>query len=249
MQDLKNKKFYPGFKTGTVSVPCSKSIAHRAQICAALAGGQSTIRGIDPSEDINATIGAIEAIKNGDGHINCKESGSTLRFLIPVAAALGLEATFAAEGSLQSRTVGLYEQIFIDKGVKFESNGGKPPASITGRLLPGKFFVPGNISSQYITGLMLALPLLGEDSEIALTSPLESEPYANLTIDVLKSFGVKIEKTAGGYFVPGNQKYQNADFAVEGDYSQAAFFMCAGAINGDIKIKRLNPDSLQGDAR
>jgi len=179
--------------------------------------------------------------------INCKESGSTLRFLIPVAAALGITATFIGEGSLLPRTISLYADLFKDKGVDLKLNDGKVPAIVSGKLSAGKFYVPGNITSQFITGMLLALPLLDGDSEIILTSPLESEPYVDLTVDILNVFGIIVGKNKNGYTIKGGQVYKRADYIVEGDYSQAAFFASAAAINGDIRIHGLNEDSLQGD--
>ena len=247
MQDLKNIKLNPGFKKGIVFVPSSKSISHRALICAALAKEQGNIYGIDRSDDIDATINALEIIKKHGNIINCKESGSTLRFLIPVVAALGITATFTGEGKLPQRPIVLYQDLFKDKGVNLDLENGGLPAKISGKLQSGKFHVPGNITSQYITGLMFALPLLDGDSEIIITSTLESAEYVYITIDVLKSFGIIIKKIANIFYIKGNQKYQGINYTVEGDYSQAAFFACIGAINGDITIKGLNPDSLQGD--
>jgi len=268
MYELKNIKINPAFKTGTVTVPSSKSISHRALICAALAHEQSHIYRIDSSDDIDATIDALckigETIKicedkitvNGienttgtsnDISIHCKESGSTLRFLIPVAAALGINATFTGERSLLSRTISLYEDLFKDKNVDFKTSDGKLPASISGKLSSGTFYIPGNITSQYITGLLFALPLLDGDSEIILTSNLESAPYVDMTIDVLRYFGISVHRTVNGYYINGNQHYLSATYIVEGDFSQAAFFACAAVINGDITIKRLTSRSLQGD--
>jgi len=268
MQELKNIKLNPGLKKGAVAVPSSKSIAHRALICAALAKEQSYIYRIDHSEDIDATINALQTMGEhiemledkmivvGDNStdivhnniiINCKESGSTLRFLIPVAAALGITATFIGEGSLLPRTINLYADLFKDKGVDLKLNDGKVPAIVSGKLSAGKFYVPGDITSQFITGLMFALPLLDGNSEIILTSPLESAPYVDLTIDVLKIFGILVHKTSNGYYINGNQNYLSATFIVEGDFSQAAFFASMAAINGDIIIKRLTSRSLQGD--
>jgi len=285
MQELKNIKFDPGFKKGVVAVPSSKSIAHRALICAALAKEQSYIYRIDRSDDIDATINAMQtmgehieiledkmtvvgadiarppedldldglngramrALTDNNIIINCKESGSTLRFLIPVAAALGLNATFIGEGSLLPRTIRLYEDLFKDKNVDLKLNNGRVPATVSGKLSAGKFHIPGNITSQFITGLLFALPLLDGNSEIILTSKLESAPYVDLTVDVLKIFGIVIHKTSNGYYINGNQHYLSATFIVEGDFSQAAFFAAAAAIHGDITIKRLAFRSLQGD--
>ncbi|MCL2773183.1 MAG: 3-phosphoshikimate 1-carboxyvinyltransferase [Oscillospiraceae bacterium] len=252
MQDLKNIKLNPGFKSGTVAVPSSKSISHRAIICAGLAeNGESHINNIDMSEDVQATTDAMRVFKNYKNAeniiIHCKESGSLLRFLIPVAAALGINATFTGEGTLLGRPISLYQDLFADKGVSIQSTLLTVPVIIRGKLSAGKFYVPGNITSQYITGLLFALPLLDGDSEIILTSPLESEPYVDITVDVLKVFGITVDKTKDGYSVKGNQAYKSADYVVEGDYSQAAFFASAAAINGDIAIKNLNPKSHQGD--
>jgi len=215
-----------------------------------LAKEQSNISGIDRSDDIDATERALAEMGAGAQNvvINCKESGSTLRFLIPVAAALGISAVFTGEGRLPERPVNLYADLFCGKGVDVNfCADGKIPVNISGKLSPGKFFVPGDVSSQFITGLMFALPLLDGDSEIILTSPLQSAPYADITAGVLQSFGVSAHKTANGYYIPGSQRYTGADYTVEGDFSQAAFFAVAAAVNGDIKIERLNPQSLQGD--
>jgi 3-phosphoshikimate 1-carboxyvinyltransferase len=169
--------------------------------------------------------------------------------LIPVAAALGIEAVFTGEGTLKERPVDLYADLFKEKNVKIEFCDGKIPVKISGRLSAGKFFIPGNITSQFATGLMFALPLLSGNSEIILTSPLESAPYADMTADVLKSFGVVVQKTLNGYYINGGQHYMSATYIVEGDFTQAAYFACAAAINGDVTIKRLNLKSMQGDCR
>ena len=270
MRDLQNIKFNPGFKTGGVSVPSSKSISHRALICAALAKEQSYLYRIDCSDDIDATIGALRAInknietfedkitvtenaeykmRNAETKIDCKESGSTLRFLIPVIAALGITATFDGEGFLPERPISLYAELFKDKGVdlKFKNNDSKLPLIVSGKLSAGKFYIPGTITSQFITGLLLALPILDGNSEVILTSPLESASYVDITVSVMKSFGITVHKTTNGYYINGNQNYLSASLIIEGDFSQAAFFASAAAINGDITIKRLNSRSLQGD--
>ena len=262
---LKNVKLNPASIKGMFKAPSSKSIAHRTLICAALAsGGLSYIYGIDQSDDITATIGALRAIgcnievledkitvcesaKQDNIIINCKESASTLRFLIPVVAALGINATFTGEGGLPERPVNLYRGLFDGKGVSVKLQDEKLPMTVSGKLTAGKFYIPGDITSQFITGLLFALPILNGDSEIILTSPLESEPYVDITVDVLKIFGVEIYKTSNGYYINGNQRYMSAAFIVEGDFSQAAFFASAAAINGEIAVRRLNPFSAQGD--
>ena len=264
--NLKNIKFNPANIAGAVKAPSSKSVAHRALICAALSeGGTSCIYGIDRSDDIDATIGALRAmgidieilqdkinvcggVKNNKIKINCGESASTLRFLIPVAAALGIGASFTGEGNLPERPVQLYQKLLAYKGVSINLQGGKLPLIVSGKLTAGKFYVPGDISSQFITGLLFALPMLDGDSEIILTSPLESEPYIDITVNVLKIFGIEIIcRTGEGYYISGNQRYLSTAYTVEGDFSQAAFFASAAAINGEIAVHRLNSFSAQGD--
>lgn len=267
INNLKNIKIQPAYLKGSIRATTSKSIAHRALICAALANEQSNIYGINESNDIMATIGALKAMgfdfeimpdkiitKKTNGveikeklTINCGESASTLRFLIPVAAYLGIPAVFTGEGRLPSRPVTEYKNLFADKGVNAELCGDMLPLTLSGKLTSGKFYIAGNITSQFITGLMFVLPLLDGDSEIILTSPLESAPYVDITIDILRLFGINIQKTATGYYISGNQSYMSATVLVEGDFSQAAFFAAAAAINGDISIKHLNPFTSQGD--
>lgn len=250
---------------GTVRVPPSKSTAHRAVICAAMAKGESTLSPVALSDDIRATIGAVRAMGaeavlkedtlhvNGSGlfspssaKIDCGESGSTLRFLIPVAAAGGLRAVFMGHGRLPERPIGIYLNCLPEHGVRCETKGGLPLA-VKGKLEPGTYTVPGNVSSQFITGLLLALPLLSGDSEIALSSPLESAGYVDMTTDTMRRFGVIIESSKNGWRVPGNQVYKPQSCAVEGDWSQAAFFLAAGALGGSLYIDGLDFASVQGD--
>jgi len=245
---MNNIKITPGFRSGVIAVPPSKSLTHRALICAALCeNNENNIINMDLSQDICATTEALKILKNSGSIINCRESGSTLRFLMPVAAALGVNAIFTGEGRLPERPISIYQNLFVDKGVTLQLNNGGLPAKISGKLQSGKFYIPGNITSQFITGLLFALPLIDGDSRIILTSVLESEPYINITVDVLNAFGVIVNKNKTGYAVKGGQKYKSTNFKIEGDYSQAAFFACAAAINGDIKICGLNGASSQGD--
>ena len=230
---------------GAVTMPPSKSAAHRALACSFLAGGGSVEPIID-SKDMRAMQQAISALQNGNATVDCIESGNTLRFMLPVAAALGKNVTFIGSGRLPERPIGDYLRLFPEHGVKCVSNG-KLPVTIEGKLTGGRYEIAGNISSQYITGLLLALPILEEDSEIVLTTKLESKPYVDLTIKVLSDFGVSVEETECGYFIKGNQKYIKRDYIVEADWSQAAFFLAAGAIGGDVTLKGLRPDSAQGD--
>lgn len=250
---------------GTVSVPPSKSAAHRAIICAALAGGKSVIQPIDLSNDITATINCMKSLGAKielDGNIltvdgssifsenrlvlDCGESGSTLRFLIPIAAAGGIETEFIGHGLLPQRPIGVYTDCLPKHGVRTETKGGLP-LKIDGILKSGAYEIPGNISSQFITGLLLALPLLEGDSEIILTSPAQSVGYIQMTIDMMHAFGVEVQKTSNGWHISGSQHYSPRNFTVEGDWSQAAFFMTMAALNGEIMINNLDIHSSQGD--
>lgn len=230
---------------GELTLPPSKSAAHRAIICSFLAGG-GTVEPMIPSKDMKAAIGAANSLKSGDKIINCIESGNTLRFFIPVAAALGKEVTFIGEGRLPQRPLGEYIELLPKHGVNIESSGSLP-LSISGKLESGDFEIRGDISSQYITGLMLALPVLDGDSKIILTTPLKSKPYVDMTVKVLSDYGVFVQETDYGYFIKGNQKYAVRDYTVEGDWSHAAFFMSAAAIGGKITLKGLDMNSAQGD--
>lgn len=261
-------KIYPSKLIGTVSAPSSKSYSHRMIIAAALADGISEITNVTDSNDITVTSQAMEALGAkvlSDGgtytvlgikkpaakaDIDCGESGSTLRFIIPVAAALGTTATFNGHAKLPQRPITPYTREFPKKGVTFEPQSGLP-ITVTGKLRAGEYNLEGDVSSQFITGLMLALPLCEEDSAIKLMSPLQSKPYADMTIAALKKFGVDIrEMKLDGlplYLIKGGQKYKPCRIAVEGDYSQAAFFFTANALGSEINVTNLDPDSVQGD--
>ncbi|MDD6847352.1 MAG: 3-phosphoshikimate 1-carboxyvinyltransferase [Oscillospiraceae bacterium] len=262
---MNNVNVEPSQLNGTVAIPPSKSDVHRAIICGALSRGKCVISPVDLSEDIKATIGCVETlgakvnITNGvltiDGsemfkgnnyQIFCNESGSLLRFIIPVVSAMGISATFTGAGRLPERPIGIYLDCLPKAGVKCTTKSGLP-LTVEGQLQPGEFEIPGNVSSQFITGLLFALPLLKEDSKIILTSPLESVAYVDITINVMKKFGVIIETTDYGYFVKGNQKYIPKNYTTEGDWSNAAFFMTAAAIKGDITVTGVDKNSAQGD--
>lgn len=255
----------PSVFNGEVTLPPSKSDVHRAILCASLARGKSVISPVDMSQDILATIDCAKALGADitvdgstvyvDGtnlfgskaaELNCRESGSTLRFFIPVAAAGGVAATFTGKGRLPQRPIGIYLDCLPKFGVKCTTEGGLP-LDISGRLQSGCFEVPGNVSSQFITGLLLALPLTGKDCTIAVTSPLQSVGYINMTIRTMGVFGVKVEATENGYFIKGGQSYKPCRYTCEGDWSQAAFFMAAGALGGRLTLKGLRTDSIQGD--
>lgn len=256
---------YPGNLQGTVTIPPSKSDAHRAVICAALSRGVSKIAPIELSEDITATLRAVETlgvsvrleenVLTVDGsalgtarsrELDCGESGSTLRFFIPIAAALGLPVRFTGRGRLPQRPLGTYLECLPPAGVNCQSTGGLP-FSIHGKLQGGRFAVAGNVSSQFITGLLLALPLTGEDSEIVLTTPLQSAGYVEMTIRTMAAFGVTVEKTMAGYRIAGGQRYQPQNYAVESDWSQAGFYLAAGALGSRLALHGLRRDSIQGD--
>ena len=246
---------------GFITIPPSKSVAHRAIICASLSQGASTIYNIDNSDDIKATLNFVTALGRNFTYenktltitdytpkknetIDCFESGSTLRFIVPIMSALGINAEFIGKGRLPERPIGIYKDLL--NGVSFSSS--HLPFSISGKLKSGVFHLPGNISSQFITGLLFALPLLDGDSEIILTSPLQSKSYVDITVDVMKDFGVLVEETVNAYSIKGNQQYKAKNYTVEGDWSQAGFFLSLGAISKNkIILKGLNKNSKQGD--
>lgn len=230
---------------GTVAVPPSKSAAHRALICSFLAGG-GTVKPLIDSNDMKATLGVIEALKNGEKTLNCIESGSTLRFMIPVAASMGREVVFTGSGRLPERPLGEYLSLLPKHGVFCKSGGGLP-LEISGKLRNGSYEVSGDVSSQYITGLLLALSNLEGDSAVILKTPLESKPYVDMTVKVLSDYGVEIRETDFGYLIHGGQEFKKTDYTIEGDWSQAAFFFVAGAIGGDVAVSGLDMKTAQGD--
>lgn len=249
----------PSKLSGKVAAPPSKSVAHRAIICAALACG-GKVDNLEFSKDIIATINAlksigaeIETFKNSviikgfhlkdNAILNCYESGSTIRFLIPIVAALGLNATFIGEGRLPERPLDEYKRILSEKGISFTLENNKLPLHISGKLKGGQYHVEGNVSSQYITGFLLAFPLVKEECNIALLSPLESAPYVDITTDVMEKFGVSVNVLC----IDKNQAYKASDYTVEGDYSQAAFWLVANALGCKLNIIGLNESSKQGD--
>lgn len=261
-----NITVFPKKLSGQVTVPPSKSVAHRMVIAAALSNGISEITNLYPSVDILATMDCMRALGakidfDGDKAViegikdfpesavlDCCESGSTLRFLIPVACALGVDTQFIGRGRLPQRPITPYLEEFPKHGVCFEYDN-TMPFSTNGKLTGGKFYVDGGISSQFITGLLFSLPLLEEDSEIILTSHLESKPYVDITLGTLREHGCQVEETENGYFVKGGQNYMPFSGRVEGDYSQAAFFKVANSLGSDIDIAGLSEKSFQGDKK
>lgn len=230
---------------GTVIAPPSKSAAHRALICSFLAGG-GTVSPIINSKDMEATVGVIDALKRGDSTLDCIESGSTLRFMIPVAAAMGKEVTFVGQGRLPQRPIGEYLELLPKHNVNVKSDGGLP-LTISGKLKNGSYEISGDVSSQYVTGLLLALADLEGDSAVILTTPLQSKPYVDMTVKVMKDYGVEIKETDFGYLIHGGQEFKRLYYTVEGDWSQAAFFLVAGAVGGDVTVSGLDMNTTQGD--
>lgn len=256
----------PSACKGTIKIPPSKSMAHRAIICASLADGKSHLSNIDYSIDIQTTIdcmrklGAkIECFKDSliiegisdfthlqDHHIECNESGSTLRFLIPIFSLTHEKILFTGKNRLLKRPQKIYEEIFTDIGAHFDQNDER--IEIQGALTSGEYTLQGNVSSQFISGLLFTLPLLEKDSRIHILPPFESKSYIDLTIQMMKKFNVQIQwEDDLTLFIQGNQKYQPKDVIIEGDFSQFAFFGVLAAINSELEITGMDPASLQGD--
>lgn len=257
-----NQKTIVPFKAnGKVSAPPSKSMAHRLLICAALCEGESVVENVELSDDIIATteclknLGAKIEIKDGTAYISgikeiesctldCNECGSTLRFMIPICLLANKKIMLTGTPKLLSRPLDVYEKICKENGFLFEKDGNE--LYVCGKLEAGEYIVNGNKSSQFISGLMFALPLLDGDSVITIIDP-ESYSYILLTAQALSAFGVDIELKANQIFIKGNQKYQPRNTYIEGDYSNAAFLDAFNFIGGDVQVERLDPDSLQGD--
>ena len=249
---------------GTIAAPPSKSAAHRALICGALSNG-SEICNIEYSNDILATLDCLEALQakivkkenaiwlggldpfnaSGKTTLNCRESGSTLRFMIPLAMLSKNPTTFVGTERLFARNLEIYEQIAKDNGILFEK--GVNSLTVCGKLKAANYKIAGNISSQFISGLLFALPLLDLDSTLEITGDYESEPYVDLTLKSLSDFGVIIEKQNRTYKIKGNQHYVSKNLAVECDYSNAAFLDGFNLLNGEVEVTGLDDDSLQGD--
>ena len=244
-----NIRITPGPLEGIITPPPSKSIAHRAILAAALAGG-GTISNLAASQDIEATRRCIAAL-NAEGLdlplLDCGESGSTLRFLIPLALALRGGGIFTGRGRLMERPQKPYFDIFDEKGIFYEQKGGT--LTVRGELTPGEYRLPGNVSTQFVTGLLYALPLLDGDSEIVLTSRLEGWGYVDMTLNTLEKFGITTEERDTGWIVPGRQVYQPCGLTVEADWSQAAFWYAAEFLGNSVQVSGMPKYSRQGDSK
>ena len=263
----------PKLLTGSLEIPPSKSVSHRAIISAGLAKGESVISNVLMSEDMIATCDAMTALgasiayqetQNGcftltisgcdplamkTDTIQCNESGSTLRFIIPIVLLQPKRVVITGKGRLVSRPMKPYYEIFAEKAIQYEhlQKDQDLPLAVEGALTPGSYQIDGGVSSQFITGLLFALPLLSGDSVIELTSKLESKPYIDITLDVLKQFGIEIVNDNDQRFViKGNQAYTPSNYRVEGDFSQGAFWLVAGTIGEMMDCQDLNVASQQG---
>lgn len=250
---------------GKITAPPSKSMAHRLLICSGLSRGESIVRGISLSEDVRATldclcalgakykieedtvtINGIDPIKADGARLLCRESGSTLRFFIPICLMSGNTYTLKGSETLLKRPLSVYEDICKEQNLYFENNSEE--IIVKGSIKSGNYKVKGNISSQFISGLLFALPLLDGDSIINIAPPIESCSYINLTIAALSEFGVKVEwSDERTLYIKGNQSYKAQDVRVVGDFSNAAFFDALNYLGGDVKVDGLSVDSLQGD--
>ncbi len=262
---------------GTVQAPSSKSVAHRIMICAALSRSKCYIKNVSGSNDMDATIGCLEALgakftrngstlyldatnfveKNSAEHftLNCKESGTTLRIMIPICAALGLNVTFIGEGRLPFRPLDEYLTLLPEHGVTCTMGDDFLPLTIKGKLCGESFSISPKVSSQYVTGMLLALSLLDNDTKLELTSDMVGSQYVDITVDVMQKFGVNVAFADNAFSLNGAQIFTTkAEYAdesiginVEGDWSQAAFFLCAGAVSSDVTVTNLDVNSRQGD--
>lgn len=250
---------------GEVTAPPSKSAGHRSLICAAFCDRPVMVYNCGESNDITATVEALRALgaditregstvtvsplkrNNRDCIIDCNESGSTARFMIPIAAALGADnVTFTGHGRLPERPFDIIADALRKNGVV--CSGNNLPMTVSGQLKAGEFKIAGNVSSQYISGLLLALSVTEGDSEIILTTPLESRDYVMMTVNELLTFGAEIEVFDDRFIIKGKEHLTACDRTVEGDWSQAAFHLCLGAVCGDVTVNGLDLNTLQGDS-
>ena len=243
-----------GRRHGHVDVPLSKSHLHRLLIADYLAGGRmladDVSTGEGASDDVKATARCLAALSSGDAPVklDCGESGSTLRFMLPVAMSLVNDVVFTAAGRLPNRPLAPFLDLLAAHGIR-SCTGTSFPLHLTGRLKPGTFEFRGDISSQIVTGLLLALPMLPEDSRIHWTTPLESRGYVDMTVQVIRQFGIRMTAIDDGFDVPGRQSYvRNPAVSPETDWSGAAFWLTMNSLGSDIELPPLAMDSAQPDA-
>lgn len=266
---MRQRSFYvilpPGPRAGEVRIPASKSVAHRLLICAALGEEKTALRIDGFSRDILATAACLKALGAGitikqnvirvtpirkpvnGGLLPCGESGSTLRFLLPVAGALGVSGYFHMEGRLPERPMQVYEDLLCAHGMRIERRGNF--LHFDGQLHSGEYRLPGDVSSQYFSGLLMALPIINGESTVIAEGKLESADYIRLTENAIARAGVRVERDGQKWTIPGNQRLRLPGFLrVEGDWSNAAFFLCMGALSMEgVTVRGLNLDSAQGD--
>ncbi len=263
--------FTPAHLSGIVAAPPSKSMGHRMLICAGLAAGNSTVTGISHSQDMLATmelLGGLSAactrredddtvvdVQGTDPRnaapkvpLNCRECGSTLRFFIPICLLSDKPVTLTGSSRLFERPLDVYADLCRDLGLTFDLDTIASKLTLKGPLRGGRFTLRGDVSSQFITGLLFALPLCAEDSTLSILPPLESRPYLDLTLAALALYGIKAEWLDDlTLHIPGGQTYKTTDATVEGDYSNAAFFHALATLGHHVTVTGLNPKSLQGD--
>ncbi len=257
--------FSKSIANGVISAPPSKSMAHRLLICAGLSEGKSIIKGITQSKDMQATLNCLKSLgaeytliedtvyiqgidfKNIKylSPLNCLESGSTIRFFAPIALLFNKEITLLGAPSLMKRPMDIYKKLSLEHNFKFQQID--DGLIVKGPLTNGIFTVNGNISSQFITGILFALPLLDGDSEIRIIPPIESYSYLKLTLDALSMFGINIVEKDNTFYISGNQHYICGEHIVEGDYSNSAFLDAFNCLGGSVLVEGLKSDSLQGD--
>lgn len=255
---------YPSKANGIVSAPPSKSVAHRALICGALTDG-CVVKNCGSSQDIDATVRCLSALgaiiaQNKDSFtiggfdplavsddtvLDCGESGSTLRFLLPLCLLSGRNVTLIGQGRLMSRPMTVYDDLCREHNCVFKHDGSA--ISVRGKLSCGHYTVPGNVSSQFITGLLFALSQLTGESRVEVTGPFESASYVNITLSVFSAFGIHVRREGNIFVIPGGRRFACKEFTVEGDCSNAAFTDAFNLLGGSVKVLGLSPETPQGD--
>lgn len=259
-------KIIPSFLKGKINIPSSKSYCHRYILNAALCKGKSLLSNITFSKDIFATLDGIKSLgadykicgnnveisgillENKSSIVDCNESGSTLRFLIPILTVLKNSVMLTGKERLFERPLTPYLDIFDENNISYEL--GKTYIKIDGTFKNKKFILPGDVSSQFVTGMIYAGVLLNEDVEICISSYLESKPYVDMTLKALKDFGIDIKNNNyNSFFISKGQKFKEHNISIEGDYSQGAFFLVGNFLGNDITLNNLNNNSIQGDKK